>query len=387
MGTLFLIIIYLAFISLGLPDSILGSGWPAMRIELNAPLSMAGVISMIICGSTVISSFFSSVIIKKIGTGMTTLLSVLMTAIALMGFSYSQSLIFIILFSIPLGLGAGAIDAALNNYVARHYNAKHMSWLHCFWGVGATIGPVIMGQYINKDSSWRGAYFTIAIIQFILVFVLFFSLPYWKSSKTEGNKEIHKESKVNILRIVGIKPSLITFLFYCGVEATIGLWASSYLINVKDVSISEGARYASIFYLGITIGRFINGFVTMILSSKNIIRIGLGTIVLGAILLIFPMPIVISIMGIILLGVGCAPIYPSMLHETPNRFGEENSQKIMGIQMAVAYIGSTSFPVIFGFIFSHVSLMLYPFIIGICAITMVICSEKVNNIVKVIGKK
>lgn len=382
MLTPLLVIIYLAFISLGLPDSLLGSAWPAMQNDLSASLSSAGVIFMIVSGGTIISSLFSGRLIKKFGTGKLTFVSVTMTAIALVGFSVSPSFIWLCIMAIPLGIGGGAVDAALNNFVALHYQAKHMSWLHCFWGIGATLGPIIMSLFISKNNQWRKGYFTIAMIQFCLVFILFLTLPLWrKIEKKLVNAEEEKKDAESIspLRIPGVKLVLISFVFYCATESTAGLWGSSYLVNHKGLSAGKAARWISLFYAGITLGRLLSGFLTIRLNNRILIRTGQVVCIMGATCLLLPLPIYFSMIGLILIGFGCAPIYPCMLHETPNRFGKTASQSIMGLQMGFAYMGSMFMPPIMGFIASKTSIKIFPYFLLCYMLIMLLGSEKINR--------
>lgn len=382
MITLILIIIYLAFISLGLPDSLLGSAWPVIQSDLSVNTSSAGIISMLICGGTIISSLFSGKLINRFGTGKFTFVSVTMTAFALLGFSISNSFIWLCIMAIPLGLGAGSVDAALNNFVALHYKAKHMSWLHCFWGIGATSGPLIMSLFLGNNGGWQKGYFTISLIQFSLVFVLFITLPLWKHlEKNDKNSTKHEEintEKIKTLKIPGVKLALVSFVCYCATESTAGLWGSSYLVNYKGLSVDDAARGISLFYGGITLGRFLSGFLTMKFNNRMLIRSGQVLCILGAIFLLLPFPAYFSLIGLILIGLGCAPIYPAMLHETPYRFGKAASQSIMGIQMAFAYIGSTFMPPILGFLASKTSIIIFPYFLLLCIIVMFIGSEKIN---------
>jgi fucose permease len=352
--TLLLIIIYLSFISLGLPDSLLGSAWPSMYNVLNVPLHYAGFVSMIIAGGTVISSIFSERIIKRFGTGIVTAVSVLMTAAALIGFSFSYNFIYLCFCAIPLGLGAGSVDAALNNYVALHYKARHMSWLHCFWGVGASIGPIIMSLFLIRKDSWNLGYRTIGIIQFCLIVLLFISLPLWKKNKTTENSSQYNTVKfTKLLHIIGVKYVLIAFFCYCTIETITGLWGASFLVMVKNISPETAARWIALYYIGITFGRFVSGFVTIKLNNRQMIRLGQVLIGCGIIVLVLPFGNSTLLPGLFMIGLGCAPIFPGLLHETPENFGKENSQKIMGIQMASAYIGTTLMPPVFGRLVSY----------------------------------
>lgn len=392
MTTFLLIIIYLAFISLGLPDSLLGAAWPVMQSDFGAPIETAGYLFMTIAGGTILSSLVSGKVLKRFGTGKVTFVSVLMTACALLGFYFAPSIIWLFLCAIPLGMGAGAVDSGLNDYVATHYKAHHMSWLHCFWGVGATLGPVIMAQYISNQN-WGKGYLTISGLQFILVVILLFTLPLW--NKVNSHITINKEpeepkgisfkenaEKVRPLQMNGVKLALASFFFYCAVEATVGLWGSSFLVNVKGLTAATAAEWVSFYYAGITIGRLMTGFVTFKMSNQVLIRMGQIIALTGAILLVLPLPSFFSVAGFIVVGLGLAPIFPCMLHETPARFGEKHSQAIMGYQMAVAYTGSTFMPPLFGFIASHTTVALFPICTVIFVIAMVLSSEKLNLVLK-----
>lgn len=385
MLTLLLLIIYISFISLGLPDAILGSAWPMIHQDLNVPISYAGLVTMIISGGTIISSFFSEKFIRKFGTGKVTTFSVFLTAIGLLGVYFSPSFIWICLLGIPLGLGAGAVDSALNNFVALHYKAKHMNWLHCFWGVGATTGPFIMSVYLLKENGWRLGYATIGSIQAVLVICLFISLPLWKKVDSNSNEEISNTKEVKISTLInlpGAKPALISFFCYCAVELTTGLWVSSYLVISNGLSAKIAAKWVSLYYLGITIGRFLAGFISIKLNNKQMLRIGQVICIIGGILLSITYSSNIQLIGLISIGLGCAPIYPAMLHETPNRFGKELSQGIMGIQMATAYVGSTFMPPLFGALSQIVGFEILPYFILILMILMLILTEKVNKVCK-----
>ena len=385
MLTLLLIIIYISFISLGLPDAILGSAWPMIHQDLNVSISYAGLVTMIISCGTIISSFFSEKFIRKFGTGKVTTFSVFLTAIGLLGIYFSPSFIWICLLGIPLGLGAGAVDSALNNFVALHYKAKHMNWLHCFWGIGATTGPFLMSIYLLKENGWRLGYATIGIIQAILVICLFISLPLWKRFDINTNDEVSNNDSIKIstlLKLPGAKPALISFFCYCAVELTTGLWVSSYLVISNGISAKTAAKWVSLYYLGITIGRFLAGFISIKLNNKQMIKIGQVTCIIGGILLSITYSSNIQLIGLITIGLGCAPIYPAMLHETPNRFGKELSQGIMGIQMATAYVGSTFMPPLFGVLSQVVGFKILPYFLLILMILMLISTEKVNKICK-----
>ncbi|WP_312427012.1 MFS transporter [Lacrimispora sp.] len=381
MTTLLLIIIYIAFISLGLPDSMLGAAWPTVRAELSLPMAGAGLISMIISGGTIISSILSGKLIQKLGTGKLTLISVFITAMALLGFSFSQSYVWLCLMAIPLGLGAGAVDASLNNFVALHFSARHMSWLHCFWGIGATAGPAIMSVAISYNGSWQKGYLSVAIIQIFLVIILLVSLPLWRLFGEGREESVIEENKSQyVFQLPGIRSALLGFFCYCALEATTGLWGASYLVQAKGVSSDVAAGWISVYYLGITIGRLVNGFITAKWSNPALIRGGQCIIGIGAVLLLTSNQYV-NLLGLILIGMGCAPIYPSMLHETPARFGKNNSSKLMGVQMAFAYIGTMLVPPAIGVLSSVVGIRFYPVFIMVLLITMFVSSEKINKIV------
>ena len=369
MINLLLAIIYLAFISLGLPDAILGSAWPTMSHDIGAQISWAGGISMVIFAGTIVSALLSDRITKRFGAGKVTFVSVALTALALLGFSFAPNYLVLIFLAIPYGLGAGGVDAALNNYVALHYESRHMSWLHCMWGIGASAGPYVMGFALSCGFGWSAGYQYIAIVQVILTVILFASLPLWNNRKSHKllkpiqiSKEYSKTlSFSEVLRIPGAKNIFIMFFCYCAIEQTAGLWASSYMVLYGGVSRVVAAGWASLFYVGITAGRFISGFLTMRFNDETMIRLGQLVMILGIIVLLLPLPNHIALVaGFVIIGLGCAPIYPCIIHSTPHYFGADKSQAIVGVQMASAYIGSMLMPAIFGFIGQNVSMSLLP---------------------------
>ena len=385
MTQLLLAIIYLAFISLGLPDSLLGSAWPTMYIQFDVPISYAGIISMIISAGTIVSSLQSDRLTKKLGTGKVTAISVAATAVALFGFSFSHSFWALCLWAILYGLGAGSVDASLNNYVALHYESRHMSWLHCMWGVGATAGPYIMGIALSMGQGWNMGYRYIGIIQVILTSVLIFSLPLWKGRTEETEvEELQTDPAENgkkvlsvreILKISGAREVMLCFFCYCALEQTAGLWASSYLTLHKGVSSEMAAIFASLFYIGITVGRAISGFITMKLNDIQMIRLGQGIIVAGIVAMILPGSNILAMAGLVLIGLGCAPIYPCVIHSTPAHFGADKSQAIIGVQMAFAYIGTMLMPPLFGMIARGISVALLPFYLFAILVVMIIMHE------------
>ena len=378
MFQLLLVVIYISFISLGLPDSLLGSAWPIMYSELNVPISYAGIISMIIAVGTIISSLQSDRLTKKLGPGKVTAISVAMTATALFGFSISKSFMALCIWAIPYGLGAGSVDASLNNYVALNYESRHMSWLHCMWGVGATLGPYIMGYVLTKDMSWSSGYHIIGILQIALTLVLILSLPLWKKRNIiDSGEDINEKvlSIKEIIKIPGAKEVMLCFFCYCALEQTASLWASSYLTIYKGVSADTAASLASMFFIGITIGRFFSGFITMKLNDTQMIRIGSFLIGVGIIIMLLPFGTNASILGLIMIGLGSAPIYPCIIHSTPEHFGEDKSQAIIGVQMASAYVGTCIMPPIFGLIANYISVALFPVFLLAILIVMAIMHE------------
>ena len=369
MVNILLAVIYLAFISLGLPDALLGAAWPTMSHDVGAQISWAGGISMVISAGTIVSALLSNRLTHKFGPGKVTLISVALTALALLGFSFAPNYLVLIFLAIPYGLGAGGVDAALNNYVALHYESRHMSWLHCMWGIGASAGPYVMGFALSHGLGWSAGYQYIAIVQVILTVILFISLPLWNNRtahKLQKSIQISKEysktlSFAEVLRIPGAKNILIMFFCYCAIEQTAGLWASSYMVLYGSVSRVVAAGWASLFYVGITAGRFISGFLTMRFNDENMIRLGQLVMILGILVLLLPLPNHIALVaGFVIIGLGCAPIYPCVIHSTPHYFGADKSQAIVGMQMASAYIGSMLMPAIFGFIGQNVSMSLLP---------------------------
>ncbi len=381
MFSILLAIIYISFISLGLPDSLLGAGWPVMYQGLCVPVSFAGILSTIIAGGTIVSSLLSDRLTARFGAGKVTAFSVLMTALALLGFSLSNEFYLLCLFAIPYGLGAGGVDAALNNYVAIHYSSRHMSWLHCFWGVGVTVSPYIMSFCLTKNLGWQKGYFSIFVIQIILTIALFASLPLWKTKAKTPDEKAKPIGIKNALKISGVPLVLLTFFGYCALETTAGLWASSYLAEFRGVLPETAAMFASLYYIGITVGRFLSGFVADKIGDKNMIRLGIIACVLGVAFVALPFKTTFfSLAGLLIIGLGSAPIYPCIIHATPTNFGEQNSQAIIGIQMASAYLGSTLMPPVFGFVAQNTTLGIYPFYLLIFAVLMLVMSEKLNKL-------
>lgn len=380
MFSLLLALIYVSFISLGLPDSLLGSAWPQMQESLGVSLSLGGVISFLITASTILSSLMSHQVIQRFGTGAVTMCSVALTALALFGFSLSNSFFALCLWAIPYGLGAGSVDAALNNFVALHCKAKHMSWLHCFWGIGATGGPYIMGLCLSRGMGWQAGYRTISFLQMALTLILLLSLPLWKKQELplSGGETVRPQTPQwgKLLKRPGVKAALTAFFFYSALELTTGLWGSSYMVAVRGISAETAAKWISLFYLGITAGRFFSGFLTLRFSDDAMVRLGEGTAIVGILLMLLPLHNLFLCLGLILTGLGCAPIYPSLLHATPQRFGKSLSQSLMGTQMAISYLGSTTMPPVSGFLSEKISMGLYPVLLLVFALCMTILTEK-----------
>lgn len=376
---LLLPIIYLAFISLGLPDSLLGSAWPTMYQEFGVPLSYAGGISMIISAGTIVSSLLSDRLTHRLGTGRVTAFSVLLTALALFGFSISHSYWLLCLWAIPYGLGAGSVDAALNNDVALHYASRHMSWLHCMWGVGASLGPYLMGRALTGGAGWNEGYRWVAVIQVVLTLILFMSLPLWKRASSGDDSAPGAGRALTLREIVsipGAKAVMLTFFCYCALEQTAGLWSSSYLTLYRGMAPEAAAGFASLFFIGITAGRAISGFLTLRFSDVRMVRLGQAVTALGVAALLLPLGTALAPAGLILVGLGCAPIYPSVIHSTPENFGADKSQALIGVQMASAYVGTCLMPPLFGLLAERVSVSLFPFYLLVMLLVMALSHER-----------
>lgn len=377
MAHLLLAVIYLAFVSLGLPDGLLGAAWPKMYEPFGVPVSSAGLLAMIIAAGTIVSSLQCARLTAFAGTGRITAASVLLTAAALFGFSVSNSFPALCLWAVPYGLGAGCVDASLNNYVALHYTSRHMSWLHCMWGIGASAGPSIMGAALAAGHSWHTGYRYVAWIQITLTAVLFFTLPLWKThsrkipaaenaSAESGQESVQEPGRkvlrlAEVVRIPGAKAVMTAFFCYCALEQTAGLWAASYLVLHLGMQTETAAAFASLFYTGITAGRALSGFLTLKFTDTAMIRLGQSTVLLGIVVLFLPLGEPGAVAGLLLIGLGCAPIYPSVIHSTPAHFGAERSQSVIGVQMASAYVGTCLMPPLFGVLAGRFGIFLFPF--------------------------
>ena len=380
-----LAMIYLSFVSLGLPDALLGAAWPSMYPQLHVPVSYMGIISMTISACTVVSSLLAHRVINRFGTGRVTAFSTGVTGLAMLGFFLSGNFWMLLLLAIPYGLGAGCVDAALNNYVAVHYESRHMSWLHCMWGIGASLGPYIMGFALTGGHGWNMGYCYVGILQLILTGVLFCSLPQWKQTGAEEEEKQQKPlSLPQILKITGVKEIMVAFFCYCALELTAGQWASSYFVMKDGIPAEEAASLAGLFYMGITTGRAISGFVTMKLSDTRMIRLGQGIVAAGIGLMLLPLGSAATGAGLLLTGFGCAPIYPCVIHSTPYFFGTANSQQIIGVQMASAYVGNLLMPTLFGFIADHLGAEFLPLYLGCILLVMVLMHRRM---VRICGEK
>ena len=380
---LLLAIIYLAFISLGLPDGLLGAAWPTMCLEMEVPVSYAGMISVTIACGTIVSSLLSDRLTLRFGTGKVTAFSVATTALALFGFSVTKNYWLLFVWAVPYGLGAGSVDASLNNYVALHYASRHMSWLHCMWGLGASVGPYIMGYALTGGKGWAVGYRYVGMLQIALTAVLFASLSLWKERNRTPEREQNTPRKPlslkEIVTIPGAKEVLVTFFCYCALEQTAILWGSTYLVQLLHVDKERAASLASMFFIGITSGRFLSGFLTMKFSDENMIRLGEAIILLGVVVMLLPLGETAAIVGLLLVGLGCAPIYPCVIHSTPAHFGEENSQAIIGVQMASAYTGTLLMPPVYGILANQFTPALLPWFLGAILVLMMVMSEQLNR--------
>ena len=408
MFSILLLMIYLAFISLGLPDALLGSAWPIMYQEFAVPVSYSGTVFMIICGGTICSSLNSEKLNRRFGTGKITAISVLLTAIALFGFSISHSFLMLCLFAIPYGLGAGSVDAALNHYVALHYSSRHMSWLHCMWGLGASVGPYIMGFVLQRGEPWNRGYLIVSIIQFTLAIILFCSLSLWKKNPEELKENAASTAKQEALKqealkqeapkqeapkqralslkevfaIPGAKESLASFYGYCALEQTVGLWAGSFMVLALGMEEKLAASYVALFYFGITFGRFLSGFFTMKWKDEQMVLGGSAIVFFGIFLLFTPWSKALVLPALILIGLGCAPVYPSVIHSTPYNFGVEHSSALIGAQMAAAYVGTLIMPPLFGVLGRSFSMKLFPYYSMFLLLFMVFTYRRMLQVTK-----
>ena len=374
MSPALLFAVYLISVSLGLPDTLLGAAWPAMRPSLSAPLDSAGAVALVVSLGTVCSSLLSARLLRRLGTGKVALFSVLMTSVALFGFSAAPSLPFLLLAAVPLGLGAGAVDAGLNDFVAVHGKPRHMAFLHCFWGVGAMGGPVAISLFLSHGGQWRTGYRLAAAFLLCATAVIFLLLPLWKEAERAPAPEPGEPPPPLLgnraaLRLPGVKLTLLSFLCYCSLEHSAGLWASSYLTECRALPAGDAALCTALFYGGIAAGRFCSGLLADRFRAQSLIQTGQILCAVGALLLLLPLPLPAAIPGLLLFGLGCAPLYPAMLQETPARFGRDASQTVMGLQIAVGYLGSTVVPPLLGVAARRSSIAILPWFL-LCAVAV-----------------
>ena len=370
MYSLLIAVIYLIFISLGLPDSLLGSGWPAMHAAFSVPSSYAGYASMAISFMTIISALLSPIMIKRFHTKWIVIVSIFLTVMGLIGFSISTSYAMLFVFAVPYGMGAGAIDASVNHYVANNYSGSVMNFLHCFYGVGAVISPNIMAVALSK-ASWNEGYRWTAYIQIFILLICIISLPLWKKNESDSNKQEEEVAGIReALKRPGVVLTLIAFFAYCSGEATCFLWTSSYFAGVKEgLTDHLIASFGSLIFGGLMLGRLISGFVSNRLGDRMLIRIGIFVEVVGILLVMIPVASFIpAAIGFVIIGTGMGPVYPAIQHMAPTNFGERYSAAVIGLQMASAYIGSTFMPMIFGNIQEKIGIGIMPFYLLIFAV-------------------
>ncbi|MNO39481.1 putative transporter [compost metagenome] len=386
MATLLLIIIYIAFISLGIPDSLFGTAWPAINQEFRLPVSAAGYVTFTISGCTIISSLVSARVINKYGTGMVTAISVVMTAAALLGFSFSQNLAWFCLFAIPLGLGAGAVDSALNNYVALHYKASHMNFLHCFYGIGVSISPYLMSLALSEQGNWRAGYQMVFLIQGAIALIALLSLPIWKKANRNKQASVEETSKTvsiaYLFRLSSARAVWLTFIGSCAIEYTAGLWGSTFLVQTKGLSVESAAKCLTLYYVGMTAGRLLASLAANKLTSWKLIHIGRSILVLAIVVLMLPLPAIVSAAALFLVGLGNAPIFPNLIHLTPKNFGKEISQSMMGAQMAASYVGITLMPPLFGLLAQTLGVNMFPYYLMVLFAVMILSMARLTAILK-----
>ncbi|MFC5369659.1 MFS transporter [Arcanobacterium bovis] len=384
--TLLLAVIYAAFISLGLPDAVVGASWPSLAPSLHADPAGAGIISMIVCIGTITASFASVALLRRFGTVKISITSVALTAVTLLGYSVAPSFLWLCILALPLGLGAGAIDAAINAFVSLNYSTRHNNWLHAFWGVGASLGPLIVGFWLNWRAQWRPAYVTVALLQFALMFLLIASRKLWEGVEHAATPDdfSHDDAVAQLspwYRLPHITPILCGFFLYCAVELTTGLWGATFLVQYHHICPSLAAAGSAGFYIGITVGRFIAGFAAEKFSNLVLLRVGSAIIVTGAVVSLLSPFAVGAVAGFIMIGLGCAPIYPVILKETARRLGAANTQRAMGLQMGFAYTGQLLMPPAVGYLMTRIDPVLMPVFVLLGTGAMIACHEYVEKAV------
>ncbi len=365
MLTALLVVIFISFIGVGLPDSLLGTAWPAIYREFDLPISVAGYITASVCVGTITSSLLSSKLINKFGTGLVTAVSTLFTAVALLGFSFTTNPIFFFLLAIPLGLGAGAVDTALNSFVATHYSASQMSFLHCFYGIGVAASPFFMSVALGDDGDWRRGYLTVAIIQFAITAAAFAALPIWNRIQKRDAEESSTVSKTlsipELIKTRGVLLSCLSFFFICALELTAGGWSSSFFVNTKGLSTDKAALITMLFYVGLAMGRFLSGLFAAKLGRRGILRISLVILPISIIVFALPLPISVGAAALFFIGLGVGPVFPNLTHLTPKNFGEDIVESVIGIQQALTYVGIMVMPWFFGVMAEAFSTALLPY--------------------------
>ncbi|MDE5596356.1 MAG: MFS transporter [Lachnospiraceae bacterium] len=375
---------------MGIPDSLFGTAWPAIYTEFDLPISFASFVTVIISCGTVVSSMFSAKVINRFGTNKVSAFSTAMTAAALIGFSFSGNLWLLCLFAVPLGLGAGAIDTALNNYVAVHYSATHMSFLHCFYGIGVSVSPYIMSLVIGGKSGWRGGYQVAFIIQLCITLLLLFTLPIWKKVHPQTNEEqqILKTLTLKaILKIPGVKTMCCLFITTCAIEYTCGGWGSTFLVEYKHMAADQAAQMVMFYYIGIAFGRFLSGILATRLNSWQIIKIGQCVLGAALILLLLPLSPIIVAIGLFLIGLGNGSLFPNFNYLTPKNFGEDVSQSVMGTQMAASYVGIMIAPALCGILGQLINMSVFPVYLLVFYLIMIIATRKVKRVLNISGLK
>ncbi|MBQ5824160.1 MAG: MFS transporter [Clostridia bacterium] len=383
-----LIVIYVAFIGLGVPDSLIGSAWPAVHAQLNIPVEAVSFITFIISGCTVLSSMFSARILNKIGTAKVTAFSTAMTAVALLGFSFAQSFLVMVLLAVVLGLGAGAIDSGLNNYVALHFKASHMNFLHCFYGVGVSLSPYLMSVALSS-AGWRGGYRYAFYVQAAIAVLLIVSVPLWKKSSPDTQAEEEKSTNLTLWQMAKmpeVRQVWVIMLATNAIEYACGVWGSTYLVEQKGFSAELGALALTVYYVGMSIGRFVSGLISGKISTWK--RIGIGSAILAPaiVLMLLPLSGTVTVAGLFLIGLGNGSIYPNMIHLTPHNFGKEVSQSVMGSQIAFAYIGVMLAPPMVSLISSVFGIAVYPILLAALYVIMIIAIRCFVNRIKKLNR-
>lgn len=384
MAILLLVIIYIIFISLGLPDGVFGSAWPAIHTSLGAPAGLGGFLTVVITLMTIVSSLSAAYMIRRLGIGLLIAISTALTALALIGYANVENVAWLFILAVPFGLGAGAIDTALNNYVATHYKAHHMNWLHGFWGVGATLGPLIFAATLISTGDWHDGFMRLGLIQLAIVLLILFSLGLWgrvKAKKPDRGAETieYQESSAKLLGDKNVALAVLSFYLYVGIEVAIGFWLASYLVSIQNLPHETAAIYAGLYYAAITAGRFLTGFLSFKSSNIVVIRLGIIVSIIGVLLLILNISPTISAVGIGLIGLGFAPVYPGLIHETPNRVGTRKSARVMGLQMAAGGLGAMSVPPLIGVLSESFSFMAFGYVSLTLVVLILLVTEAANR--------